>query len=106
MLDKKLIRTFILTLLTMSIIYLLLMFVINVAGDFLNEIYSPQDFFLRVKNVPSGLFNYGGSTTWAPIRGDVDPDLQIVHPYFKLRYLDPVDGDPGSGTGIKMGSVS
>ncbi|AVQ74077.1 MULTISPECIES: hypothetical protein [Microcystis] len=24
-----------------------------------------------VKNVPEGLFNYGGSTTWAPIRKEV-----------------------------------
>jgi len=28
--------------------------------------------FAAVKNVPAGLFNYGGSTSWAPIRESVD----------------------------------
>jgi phosphate transport system substrate-binding protein len=51
---------------------------------------------------PSGLFNYGGSTTWAPIRKDVDAAIQIVWPGFKLRYTDPVQGAPGSSKGIRM----
>lgn len=58
--------------------------------------------FARVPNVPSGLFSYGGSTTWAPIRGTVDPAIQTVWPQFRLRYTDPTSGSPGSGTGIKM----
>lgn len=58
--------------------------------------------FAEVPNVPSGLFNYGGSTTWAPIRGTVDPAIQTVWPRFRLRYTDPTSGSPGSGTGIKM----
>ncbi len=58
--------------------------------------------FVNVANVPAGLFNYGGSTTWAPIRGTVDPALQTVWTSFKLRYTDPIAGVPGSGTGIKM----
>lgn len=45
-----------------------------------------QSTFTQVKNVPSGLFNYGGSTTWAPIRRDVDPLLQAALPNFQLRY--------------------
>jgi phosphate transport system substrate-binding protein len=56
----------------------------------------------RVQNVPTGLFNYGGSTTWATIRRDVDPVIQNNCPQFRLRYIDPPDGKPGSGTGIRM----
>lgn len=51
---------------------------------------------------PEGLFNYGGSTTWAPLRRDLDPVLQQAQPQFKLRYTDPPAGDPGSASGIKM----
>jgi phosphate transport system substrate-binding protein len=58
--------------------------------------------FEQVKIVPSGLFNYGGSTTWAPIRLTVDAELQQVQSNFRLRYVDPVGSAPGSGTGIKM----
>lgn len=61
-----------------------------------------QSTFTQVKNVPSGLFNYGGSTTWAPIRRDVDPLLQVAWPNFRLRYVDPPTGTPGSGSGIRM----
>lgn len=58
--------------------------------------------FTEVPNVPSGLFNYGGSTTWAPIRKTVDPVLQDTWAQFKLRYVNPILDKPGSGTGIKM----
>lgn len=58
--------------------------------------------FSQVQNVPNGLFNYGGSTTWAPIRGMVDPEIQSAFPGFKLRYTDPVTGAPGSAAGIRM----
>ncbi len=58
--------------------------------------------FAAVQNVPSGLFNYGGSTTWAPLRRDIDSALQIVWTNFRLRYTDPIQGAPGSGTGIQM----
>ncbi|EKQ70034.1 phosphate ABC transporter substrate-binding protein, PhoT family [Leptolyngbyaceae cyanobacterium JSC-12] len=58
--------------------------------------------FEQVKNVPSGLFNYGGSTSWAPIRGQIDPAIQQAQPQFKLRYTDPVNATPGSGSGIRM----
>lgn len=63
-----------------------------VAGDNLNQ----------VDNVPQGLFNYGNSTTFAPIRGKVDPIVSTNFPNFQLRYTDPTVGNPGSGTGIKM----
>lgn len=58
--------------------------------------------FASVQNVPSGLFSYGGSTTWAPIRLTVDPVIQSAHPEFRLRYVDPISGAPGSGTGMRM----
>lgn len=56
----------------------------------------------NVSSIPTGTFNYGGSTTWAPIRKDVDPVLESICPQFILRYTQPVAGKPGSGTGIQM----
>lgn len=58
--------------------------------------------FASVENVPSGLFNYGGSTTWAPLRESIDPIIQQTYPEFRLRYTNPVSGTPGSGSGIEM----
>lgn len=58
--------------------------------------------FAQVPDVPSGLFNYGGSTTWAPIRKVVDSAIQTVHPGFQLRYTDPISETPGSSSGIRM----
>jgi phosphate transport system substrate-binding protein len=61
------------------------------------------DDFAGVPNVPSGLFSYGGSTTWAPIRGQVDPVIQSVWSGYQLRYTNPPSGDtPGSASGIRM----
>lgn len=56
----------------------------------------------NVSNLPQGIFSYGGSTTWATIRKDVDSVLQKICPQFVLRYIQPLFKDPGSGTGIKM----
>jgi phosphate transport system substrate-binding protein len=58
--------------------------------------------FAQVKGVPSGLFSYGGSSTWASIRKEVDPAIQTVWPQFRLRYTDPNGGAPSSGTGVRM----
>ncbi|MCL1464380.1 PstS family phosphate ABC transporter substrate-binding protein [Argonema galeatum] len=58
--------------------------------------------FAQVKRVPKGLFNYGGSTTWATIRRDLDPAIQTVWPQFRLRYTHPNSDTPSSGTGIAM----
>jgi phosphate transport system substrate-binding protein len=66
------------------------------------ETQTPSQTLAEVKDVPSGLFSYGGSTTWAPIRRDIDPVIQSVRPNFRLRYTDPTTGAPGSGSGIKM----
>lgn len=58
--------------------------------------------FASVQNVPSGLFNYGGSTSWAPIRLNVDPAIEASHPEFRLRYVEPTSTAPGSSSGIRM----
>ena len=58
--------------------------------------------FASVQNVPSGLFNYGGSTSWAPIRLRIDPVIQAARPEFRLRYVNPIGETPGSTTGIRM----
>ena len=52
--------------------------------------------------VPPGQFNYGGSTTWAPIRGVIDPKLQQAIPGLQLVYQAPTNQAPGSSTGIQM----
>jgi len=58
--------------------------------------------FAQVQNVPSGLFNYGGSTSWAPIRLLVDSAIQSARPEFRLRYVQPTGDSASSGTGIKI----
>ena len=56
----------------------------------------------NVPNLPEGTFNYGGSTTWAPIRKEADSVLQNQCPQFILRYTQSPSAEPGSGTGIRM----
>src|ERR671933_572848 len=63
---------------------------------------STTETFAQVQGVPKGGFNYGGSTTWASIRRDLDPAIQTVWPQFRLRYISSENGKPGSGTGIRM----
>ncbi|AGY59936.1 PstS family phosphate ABC transporter substrate-binding protein [Gloeobacter kilaueensis] len=59
--------------------------------------------FAEVPTVPRGLFNYGGSTTFAPLRSpNVLQAIVKAHPGFRLRYTEPLSGKPGSGTGIAM----
>lgn len=57
--------------------------------------------FTSVKDVPTGLFNYGGSTSWAPIRLVVDRAIQAARTELRLRYVEPSNASPGSGTGIQ-----
>ena len=52
--------------------------------------------------VPTGQFTYGGSTTWAPIRGAVDPLIEQAFPGLQLVYKDPTNQAPGSSAGIQM----
>lgn len=53
-------------------------------------------------SVPSGLFPYGGSTTWIPIHEPLNQSISSTFPEFQLRYTLPADGRPGSGAGIQM----
>ena len=46
---------------------------------------------------PSGEFAYGGSTTWAPVRGEIDPLLEEAKPGFDLVYTNA----SGSSDGIQ-----
>lgn len=58
--------------------------------------------FQSVQNIQTGRFRYGGSTTWAPIRRDVDAVIKKELPQFQIIYTDPIGYPPGSGTGIQM----
>ncbi|MEH2027212.1 substrate-binding domain-containing protein [Nostoc sp.] len=69
------------------------------AGNPINQFVNNR---CNVPNLPEGTFNYGGSTTWAPIRKDVDSVLESLCPQFTLRYTQPASGQAGSGTGIRM----
>ncbi|MBW4665970.1 MAG: substrate-binding domain-containing protein [Cyanomargarita calcarea GSE-NOS-MK-12-04C] len=52
---------------------------------------------------PKGTWLYGGSTSWAPIRKYIDPEITKAHnKEFELRYTDATNATPGSGTGIRM----
>lgn len=58
--------------------------------------------FASVKDVPAELFNYGGSTSWAPIRESVDEKIQEERKDFRLRYVQPLNSTAGSSSGIQM----
>jgi ABC-type phosphate transport system substrate-binding protein len=62
----------------------------------------PKQTSINSITVPSGTWLYGGSTTWAPIRGLVDKQIRQELPEFKLTYAQHPSLPPGSGTGIKM----
>lgn len=48
-------------------------------------------------SAPSGEFAYGGSTTWAPLRGSLDPLIEQAQPGFDLAYQNA----SGSSEGIQ-----
>jgi phosphate transport system substrate-binding protein len=59
--------------------------------------------YIDVPDVPKGVFNYGGSTTFAPLRSpNVIKTIATAFPQFKLRYTEPPIGNAGSGRGIEM----
>ena len=58
--------------------------------------------FAGVPNVATGVFYYGGSTAWAPLRLVVDSIIQSERPELQLRYIQPQKGLPGSSPGIQM----
>jgi phosphate transport system substrate-binding protein len=56
-----------------------------------------------VKNVPTGIFNYGGGLTFASLKKyGMNDAIAQAHPGFRLRYTEPMNKNPGSGTGIEM----
>ena len=58
--------------------------------------------FSGISGIPQGLFNYGGSTSWATIRQAIDPQIQATYPAFQLRYVEPTNAVPGTSIGIRM----
>ena len=72
------------------------------SNSFNSNATEPVKTFAQLQNIPTGLVSYGGSTTWAPIRQQVDGLIQVVWPDFKLRYTQHPTKPPGSGTGIEM----
>ena len=48
-----------------------------------------------VSSVPEGTFTYGGSTTWAPLRGTLDPKISSALPTFQLAYRDANSSSAG-----------
>ena len=53
-------------------------------------------------SLPSGTWQYSGSTTWRSISNLIDQQLQQKYPHFKLIYTYHPTLPNGSGTGIKM----
>jgi serine/threonine-protein kinase len=62
-----------------------------------------RDTMQEVQGVPSGLFNYGGAHSFAALNSDFMKNaINRAYPDFRLRYTEPITGNPGSGTGINM----
>jgi phosphate transport system substrate-binding protein len=56
-----------------------------------------------VKNVPDGIFNYGGAILFAPLaKYGMNDAIAQAYPEFRLRYTEPMNKNPGTGTGIEM----
>ncbi|MEH1841672.1 MAG: substrate-binding domain-containing protein [Nostoc sp.] len=75
---------------------------INSSSQNINSLSTTVSTFQTVTNVPNASFNYGGSTAWASIRQLVDSQIQSDRPELQLRYVNPVNGSPGSSSGIRM----
>jgi phosphate transport system substrate-binding protein len=63
----------------------------------------------EVPNVPRGLFSYGVALNFATLIAKVHGRMSEAHPGFRLRYTEPIHGNPGSSSSIRMlieGSVS
>ena len=61
-----------------------------------------DNFKLKNKSIPKGIFSYGGSTVWKPIRNQIDSQITSANPDFKLRYLPHPFLNASSTVGIKM----
>ena len=58
--------------------------------------------FIELEDVPYGSFKSGGSTTWAPIRNQIEPQIRSAWPEFKFHYTQHPVHSPSSRTGIYM----
>ena len=67
-----------------------------------SDSFYPPETFAQVRNIPTGLFNYGGSPAWAPIRLQIDSAIQAERLEFQLRYVEPTQAPTGSESGIQM----
>jgi phosphate transport system substrate-binding protein len=57
----------------------------------------------EVQNVPTGIFDYGGAFLFASLaKYGMNDAIAQAHPEFRLRYTEPINKNPGSGTGIEM----
>lgn len=57
----------------------------------------------EVQNVPHGLFNYAGAVTFANLTAHgMNSAIALAHPEFHLRYTEPLNQKPGTGTAIAM----
>lgn len=57
----------------------------------------------EVPDVPQGLFSYGGAFLFAVLASNgMNDSITQTHPHFQLRYTEPLNQKPGSGTGIEM----
>jgi phosphate transport system substrate-binding protein len=71
---------------------------LNTASDI--QLYQSMG---EVQNVPTGIFNYGGALTFASLaKSGMNDAIAQAHPEFRLRYTEPMNKNPGSGTGIAM----
>lgn len=62
-----------------------------------------RDDLKDVPSVPTGLFNYGGAFLFAALTASgLNAAITEAHPQFHLRYTEPINQNPGSGTGIAM----
>lgn len=57
----------------------------------------------QVRNVPQGLFSYGGALYFASlVAHGINDAMMQNHPGFDLRYTKPIDGDQSYSNGIRM----
>ena len=73
-----------------------------ISTDGVNEI-SLYDSMSQVKNVPSGLFSYGGAVYFAPlVSHGINNAVTKAHSSFNLRYTEPANQDRSYANGIRM----
>ena len=69
----------------------------------LSEGLSLRESMRAVPNVPSGLFSYGGAFLFSALTAHgLNTEIAKAHPQFQLTYTEPINQNPGSGTGIQM----